>query len=112
MLGGDRAAARRTCAWRSVYDYFPWEDWRHDRPASSLREDRAAPEGVGGGGHASENGDASVLDCASGRAFPSASTAPAGTTSAFWNATSCCAKPGLVTGPVAAANRELGAEAP
>jgi hypothetical protein len=26
-LGGESAA------WRSVYDYFPWEDWRADRPA-------------------------------------------------------------------------------
>jgi hypothetical protein len=37
VLGGDRSPAAPTCAWRSVYDYFPWEDWRHDRP-SVLRE--------------------------------------------------------------------------
>lgn len=37
VLGGDRAPAAPVCAWRSVYDYFPWEDWRHDRP-SVLRE--------------------------------------------------------------------------
>jgi hypothetical protein len=37
MLGGDRAPAAPACAWRSVYEYFPWEDWRHDRP-SVLRE--------------------------------------------------------------------------
>lgn len=37
VLGGDRAPAAPTCAWRSVYDYFPWEDWRQDRP-SVLRE--------------------------------------------------------------------------
>jgi hypothetical protein len=32
MLGGDRAPGATACVWRSVYDYFPWEDWRHDRP--------------------------------------------------------------------------------
>lgn len=36
MLGGDRVPDA-ACAWRSVYDYFPWEDWRHDRPRM-LRE--------------------------------------------------------------------------
>ena len=28
----DEAPARRG-AWRSWYDYFPWEDWRHGQPA-------------------------------------------------------------------------------
>ncbi len=34
MLGGEQLpiGATTSCAWRSVYDYFPWEDWRHDRP--------------------------------------------------------------------------------
>jgi hypothetical protein len=32
VLGGDQVPAAPACAWCSVYDYFPWEDWRQDRP--------------------------------------------------------------------------------
>jgi hypothetical protein len=33
MLGGDQITQSMPgCAWRSVYDYFPWEDWRQNRP--------------------------------------------------------------------------------
>jgi hypothetical protein len=37
VLGGDRVPGAAACTWRSVYDYFPWEDWRYDRP-SVVRE--------------------------------------------------------------------------
>jgi hypothetical protein len=30
--------ASPACAWRSIYDYFPWEDWRHKRPAVLTRD--------------------------------------------------------------------------
>jgi hypothetical protein len=32
VLGSD-GAVEPNCAWRSAYEYFPWEDWRNNRPA-------------------------------------------------------------------------------
>ena len=33
MLGGDQLEPPTPgCAWRSVYEFFPWEDWRQNRP--------------------------------------------------------------------------------
>lgn len=32
MLGTDRPP-HAICSWRRVYDYFPWEDWRSNRPS-------------------------------------------------------------------------------
>ena len=61
MLGGDRAPSVATCAWRSVYDYFPWEDWRHDRPRV-LREAIEPRLRAWAADGEAENGDASVQD--------------------------------------------------
>ncbi|ADZ71756.1 NUDIX hydrolase [Polymorphum gilvum] len=30
--GSDEVLSRHHSSWRSWYDYFPWEDWRQDRP--------------------------------------------------------------------------------
>lgn len=61
MLGGDRAPGAASCTWRSVYDYFPWEDWRHDRPRvlREVIEPRLKAWAVAG---EAENGDASAQD--------------------------------------------------
>ncbi|POF34788.1 NUDIX hydrolase [Roseibium marinum] len=36
--GSESMLARHNSAWRSWYDYFPWEDWRTGRPALLDRE--------------------------------------------------------------------------
>ncbi|SHL49270.1 NUDIX hydrolase [Roseibium suaedae] len=36
--GSEDALARHHSAWRSWYDYFPWEDWRNGRPSILDRE--------------------------------------------------------------------------
>ena len=38
MLGAAEPPRGTPCAWRSVYDYFPWEDWRANRPEIIARE--------------------------------------------------------------------------
>ncbi|MEM9633212.1 MAG: NAD regulator [Pseudomonadota bacterium] len=38
----DNTLARHNSAWRSWYDYFPWEDWRNGRPA--LLDNNILPE--------------------------------------------------------------------
>jgi hypothetical protein len=37
VLGGE-APLRGRGTWRSIYDYFPWEDWRNSRPAILVDE--------------------------------------------------------------------------
>lgn len=61
MLGGDQAAGASSCAWRSVYDYFPWEDWRHDRPRV-LREVIEPSLKAWAATGDTENGDACAQD--------------------------------------------------
>ncbi|CTQ52752.1 hypothetical protein LP7551_01272 [Roseibium album] len=36
--GSENTLSRHNSAWRSWYDYFPWEDWRNGRPALLDRE--------------------------------------------------------------------------
>ena len=33
LVSPDQCEASAGTAWRSWYDYFPWEDWRHGKPA-------------------------------------------------------------------------------
>ncbi|MFM9848461.1 MAG: NUDIX hydrolase [Hyphomicrobiaceae bacterium] len=61
MLGGDRAPDATSCTWRSVYDYFPWEDWRHDRPRVLREAIEPRLKAWAATGQA-ENADASVRD--------------------------------------------------
>jgi len=32
LVGPDQCEATKGAIWRSWYDYFPWEDWRHGKP--------------------------------------------------------------------------------
>jgi len=38
LLGPEPCKERGSVAWRSWYQYFPWEDWRHGRPACLKQE--------------------------------------------------------------------------
>jgi hypothetical protein len=53
---------RGTCAWRSVYDYFPWEDWRNQRPDVLSREIEPRLKAWAEANTLNENGITSLLD--------------------------------------------------
>src|SRR4029453_13296565 len=38
LIGPEQANQRGVVVWRSWYHYFPWEDWRHGRPACLKQE--------------------------------------------------------------------------
>jgi hypothetical protein len=38
LIGPEQVNQRGSVAWRSWYHYFPWEDWRHGRPACLKQE--------------------------------------------------------------------------
>jgi hypothetical protein len=38
LIGPEQTSQRGSVVWRSWYHYFPWEDWRHGRPACLKQE--------------------------------------------------------------------------
>jgi hypothetical protein len=38
LTRGTNHVPRERCTWRSVYDYFPWEDWRNKRPTALVTD--------------------------------------------------------------------------
>lgn len=53
---------RGSCAWRSVYDYFPWEDWRNGRPGIIAAEIEPRLKAWAEANTHSEPGVTSLLD--------------------------------------------------
>jgi hypothetical protein len=62
LMLGAAEPPRGTCAWRSVYDYFPWEDWRANRPEIIAREIEPRLKAWADANTMSENGVRSLLD--------------------------------------------------
>jgi hypothetical protein len=61
MLGASEPP-RGTCAWRSVYDYFPWEDWRNQRPDVLSQEIEPRLKAWARANTLNDNGVTSLLD--------------------------------------------------
>jgi hypothetical protein len=51
LVGPDQCAASKGATWRSWYDYFPWEDWRHDKPQCLTAEIEPQLRAWADGGH-------------------------------------------------------------
>jgi hypothetical protein len=49
LIGPEQANQRGSIVWRSWYHYFPWEDWRHGRPACLKQEIEPALNAWAGG---------------------------------------------------------------
>ena len=62
LMLGALEPPRGTCAWRSVYDYFPWEDWRSRRPDLLSREIEPRLKVWAEATSNSQNGVAPLLD--------------------------------------------------
>jgi hypothetical protein len=73
LVGPDQCATGNGTLWRSWYDYFPWEDWRHNKPQCltaaiepSLRAWVETPCAVDANGNAAEDDRARRLRIAFG----------------------------------------------
>ncbi len=62
LMLGAAEPPRGTCGWRSVYDYFPWEDWRNQRPDVLSREIEPRLKAWAQANTLNENGVTSLLD--------------------------------------------------